>query len=99
MPWFITAIAPKTPERPRQSRTFGFYNTYTEAYVACKENRGNMVECLYDYLIVEYIEPGIHPEVHLSVWWKWNEFERCWKYIFDEEAPKEFVGITNWALG
>ena len=81
MPWFITAICSKeTMKRitensrfiPNKSHTFGFYNYYNEAYQAVKENRCDIHECLYDYLIVEYIEPGIHPDVHSKEWWQWD---------------------------
>lgn len=81
-----------------RSRTFGFYNTYNEAYKACEENRGSMEECLYDYLVMEYIEPGIHPMVHSELWWKWNTINRCWDCMH-QEKPEEFNGICNWALG
>jgi hypothetical protein len=108
MPWFITAILSKETLAHRaekhgirnepRSRTFGFYNTYNEAYVACDENRGSMCECLYDYLVMEYIEPGIHPMVHSELWWKWNDATYRWDCLH-EEKPQEFMGICNWALG
>jgi hypothetical protein len=113
MPWFITAICKRTtmesllaksPNRdpkylPPRSRTFGFYNTYSEAYEAVKENYGNMEECVYDYIVMEYIEPGIHPMVHYVQWWEWDIEKNKWIFLSEEDAPKEFVGICNWALG
>lgn len=113
MPWFITAICKretmesllaKSPNRnpkylPSRSRTFGFYNTYNEAYEAVDTNRGSMEECVYDYIVMEYIEPGIHSEVHSAQWWEWDTVNKKWKFLPDEDAPCEFAGICNWALG
>ena len=84
---------------PNRSRTFGFYNTYNEAYKAVEENRGSMEECLYDYIVMEYIEPGIHPTVHATDWWVWNSNINKWQYLPQDNCPTEFVGICNWALG
>jgi len=102
MPWFITSIAQKKTDfsaRDRKTRCFGFYNTYNEAFKAVEENRGNMEECLYDYIVMEYIEPGIHPMVHAEQWWQWDETIRRWRFLPDDEKPKQFIGICNWALG
>ena len=113
MPWFITAICSKktmesllgkSPNRnpkylPSRNRTFGFYNTYNEAYQAIKENRGGLDECVYNYIIMEYIEPGIHPMVHATEWWEWDTKSNSWQYIPEREWPDEFIGLTNWALG
>ena len=108
MPWFITAVIAQETLKAREekhgirneprSRTFGFYDTYNEAYKACEENRGSMEECLYDYLIMEYIETGIHPMVHAKLWWQWDLNNHKWLPMFDRE-PTEYIGITNWALG
>ena len=111
MPWFITSIIGKeTLEKQAREcgihkrylsrkHTFGFYNTYNEAYTAVKENRGNMEECLYDYLVMEYIEPGIHPMVHSEQWWRWNGADRKWEFLDANNKPSEFIQICNWALG
>ena len=103
MPWFITSIISddtlsRFPHyKSTRSRTFGFYNTFNEAYEAVMENRGNMVECLYSYLVMEYIEPGIHPMVHVEEWFKYEDFTKKWVLL--SKKPKEYEGIINWALG
>ena len=79
-----------------RSRTFGFANSYNEAYKWVKDNMGNMQECLYDYLVLEYIEPGIHPTVHSEEWFQWNGVEGKWDMT---ERPAELKGIVNFALG
>lgn len=81
-------------ERPQ--RTFGFFERYYEAFLSVKDNVGNMQEMLYDYLVLEYIEPGIHSKVISREWYRWNMDEKRWVYA---ECPKEFEVVTNFAVG
>jgi hypothetical protein len=97
--WFITSIYlvkpenKESPARAETKRTFGYYSNPQEAIQAIVTNRCNMHECLYNYLVLENIGEGIHPEVHNEEWYKWEEkWVPCLK-------PLELVGIINWALG
>lgn len=107
MPWFITSLCSNeailkvwggtcgvSGERPQ--RTFGFFDKYNEAFSAILNNSGNMKEGLYDLIVLEYIEPGVHPKVHVKEWYRWDENGKKWSYI---ERPKEFQNLTNFALG
>lgn len=92
MPWFISSVCSEN----NITRTFGFKNSYADAYKAICANDGNMQECLYDYLVLEYIEEGIHPMVLSKKWFKWDKDNNKWiEYI----APEELKNITNFALG
>ena len=98
MPWFITAlVSKKSTEISGHHRCFGFYDTYNEVRRVVDQNRGNMQEGLYDYIVVEYIEPGIHPTVEVEHWWQWVEYNRRWRDGI--EKPEEFRGVVNFALG
>lgn len=110
MPWFITSICSnevlkeireqyKDPKYVRPQRTFGFFNTYMEAKTAISENKYNMYECLYDCLVLEYIEPGIHPLVIKTEWFVWDAGHECGEWAGVNKCPKEFNGIINFALG
>jgi hypothetical protein len=97
--WFITSIyleAPKDNESPARAethRTFGYFSNAKEACQAVAENRCNMHECLYNYLVVENIGEGIHPLAEEEIWYKWQDkWVPCSK-------PEALVGIINWALG
>ena len=81
-------------ERPQ--RTFGFFERYHEAFLAIKNNIGNMQEMLYDYIVLECIEPGIHSKVSAKEWYGWNMDEKRWVHT---ECPKEFEVVTNFAVG
>jgi len=95
--WFITAIAVEDDSpQSRDSRCFGFYAEYADAMSAVMQNRCDMRECLYDYLVMEEIGEGIHPEVKKEIWFKWMEERRGWYHCV---KPSEFVGVVNWALG
>lgn len=101
--WFITSIwieiiatHPTKGEIKgnRISRTFGYYKGWDKAYAAVKENRDNMHECLYNYLVMENIGEGIHACCNDEQWFKWTG--KRWK---DCRKPNWAKGLTNWALG
>lgn len=102
MPWFITSIYAGSDKHPppfnvRTTRCFGFYMNYWEARKAIQENRGSMCECLYDFLVMEYMEEGIHAMAIHEEWWKWDDALNKWIEL--EEKPEDFKGIVNFAIG
>jgi hypothetical protein len=97
MPWFITAIYSNIRSK-NDIRCFGFFNNYNDAYDAIVNNKGDLHEALYEYLVVEYIEQGIHPEIIIEKWWAWNMNMNEWIEL--EKRPFEFEKYgSNWALG
>lgn len=91
--WFITAIVKKT----KSHRTFGFFNHYWTAMSAINNNQGDMYECLYDYIILEYIEEGVHPTVIHEEWFEWDQDKHKWSVM--NSRPIQVSQTTNWALG
>lgn len=94
--YFITAMEdlPVLENNGGDTRTFGYYNEFEEADQAVQENRLDMHEHLYRYIIVEEIGQGIHPWV-----------ENKWRYKYNHDTNK-FEPInnvdsvfTNFALG
>jgi hypothetical protein len=100
--WFLTAIVvdeiikgPRGEIKTKHfNRTFGYYHGWLRAYTAVKENRCNMHECLYQYLVMERIGEGVHALADYVKWFKWSG--KNWKPC---RKPKMFQGLTNWALG
>lgn len=94
--WFITALASK--RREHRPRCFGYYMLKSEALDAIKKNYGSMDECLYDYLVLEYIEPGIHSiaESGDQRWFGMSYDGRGW---VECERPSQYEGIINFAIG
>ena len=98
MNFFITAI-PHYPEDEvvhRRSRCFGYYSTMDEAKMAVTLNRCNMHEGLYNYIVVEGIGEGIHPEPIEIAWFRWNDDARGWQLTV---KPEWSEGTINWAIG
>lgn len=107
MPWFITSLCSDETIRKvwggtcgvsgeRPQRTFGFFDRYHEAFLTIKDNVGNMQESLYDLIVLEYIEPGIHPKVYSDEWYRWDYEKSKWVHTV---RPPEFQNVTNFALG
>lgn len=91
--WFITAIDSQYHRRGA-IRTFGFFKNISDAQSAVENNQGEMHECLYDYLVLEKIDCGIHPLAQEEIWYTWKD-ER-WTPC---EEPEWANATTNWALG
>ena len=91
--YFLTAIISDEKFR-RNKRTFGYALDLVTAMDYVERNEGSMCECLYDYLLIEKIGPGIHPEAEQVAWYKWEhpKWVKC-------ETPIEFDGIVNFAIG
>jgi hypothetical protein len=93
MNYFITAIYDDNTKS--RSRTFGYYSTLENAKEAVTVNRGEMHECLYNFIVIEAIDEGIHKSCSAEYWYKWTE--DGWSRLYDK--PEQFFGICNWAFG
>jgi hypothetical protein len=87
---FITAIV----FDGKDCRTFGYFESYQDALKTVELNYCDMYECLYKYIVIESIGPGIHPNVMEENWFVWENDK--WQIC---EKPSKFLGIVNWALG
>lgn len=103
--WFLTSVEvkkfpeirnPKTGEMKvtKFPRTFGYYHDYADALAAVRENRCNMHECLYQYLVMECIGEGVHALREKEEWFKWSG--KKWKPC---KKPEWAWGMVNWAVG
>jgi hypothetical protein len=75
-------------------RTFGFFFTEEEARMAVKENSLNMIECYYDYLVIEQVFPGIHTRQKEIAWFKAkgsNNWISC-------KRPRVLKGFVDFGL-
>ena len=100
--WFITSIYlskpenPESPARAETKRTFGYYGDFAYARKAVEENRSNMHECLYNYLVIEKFNEGVHALAESEDWYQWDETKNGWKSI---PKPSFSEGLVNWAIG
>ena len=92
--WFLTALWYELISYNHGHRTFGYYRGFNAALQAVKENRCNMHERLYSYLVMERIGEGVHSTCDDEQWFHWSG--RKWSPC---RKPKALIGFTNWALG
>lgn len=97
--YFITAIQSNSQQGISLSkRCFGYHPDLYSAIDDVTDNVGNMRECLYDYIVIEHISPGVHSLADNEVWFKWGENAPTgWHLLHDK--PAEFEGIINFAVG
>ncbi len=91
--FFLTSVADLKNSRP--SRCFGYFKSLNKALNAVSKNTGNMVECFYDYLILEEIGEGIHALSKEIMWFKYDLVSNSWEKC---KKPKWAV-CCNWAIG
>lgn len=94
--FFITAMEelPILESNGGDMATFGYYKEFEEADQAVQENRLDMHEYLYKYIIVEQIDQGIHPWVENKWWYKYNHETNEFDPIDNVDSV-----FTNFALG
>jgi len=96
MHYFITAIPYYPEEAPHlMVRCFGYYPTLDDAKEAVLQNKCDLHEALYNYIVIEEIGYCIHPESTERKWFAWSN-SGCW---VECEKPEWSVGLVNWALG
>jgi len=97
--YFITAICNDSrSDYFRNTRCFGYYKLALDSIKAVTENRGDMNECLYDYIVIEKIDEGIHTSPSNEIWFKWDEFDKDSRWIVTDK-PAWSQGYINWSIG
>ena len=93
--YFITALTGL--EESDNTRCFGYYPEKEEALEAVLENRCNLNEHIYNYLVVEKIDKGIHSITKEETWFQWSKTgQGKWCQI---AKPLETEHIINYAIG
>lgn len=96
--FFITAFQELDSEIGgiKNSRCFGYYPHFETANNAVKNNMCDINETIYDYAVIENIEPGIH-SIYTDRWfYKFNYKTGMYESI---EEPKEVMHFCNFAIG
>lgn len=82
--------------RSGDTRCFGYFCSLADAIRAAEENRCDMQECRYNYLVVEKLGEGIHAMATAIKWYKWNFEKNCWEYT---QAPEWSIDVCNYSIG
>lgn len=114
--YFLTSIEYETLDldgndfpRIYDSRCFGYFEDKDRAMQAVEENWGDMHECSYNFLVIESLGQGIHPDTtsdpgcENEIWFKWEGEPQPTDPFFGEwvkiKKPKWSDRIVNWAIG
>lgn len=97
--YFITGIEDLDPEWGTKGthRCFGYKETFDKADQAVKENRCDINETIYNYVVIEFIKSGIHSICLENRWFYKFDYD---KGIYEPiEEPGEVKGFCNFAIG
>ena len=95
--FFITAFEDLDEEWGiKNSRCFGFYQVFEDAERATKENWRDINETIYNYVVIEEMNEGIHPYAQQRWFYKFDYDKRLYYAIIE---PEEARRCCNFALG
>jgi hypothetical protein len=101
--YFITAMTNILTETDRfdsekvkknTSRCFGYFKEKEDVEYAVTNNMADMWETMYDYIVIEEIEEGIHPLAEIVGWYQYNKDKDGYELIGVGRT-----GFSNYALG
>ncbi len=95
MIYTITALVEPTTDHPCGARCFGFHFDIDVACASVAANEANMHEALYQWIVIEEYQPGIHPIAREMSWYRWDGEQ--WSVL--AAKPTWAEGVVNWALG
>jgi hypothetical protein len=78
------------------SRCWGYQETFEEALRSVLIDETHMQECLYQWICIEAIPPGIARQAEIVYWGKYNYDKMCWEKC---EEPEWAVGTCNFGIG
>ena len=100
MIYTITAFPGESddPNFPKYgNRVFGYYEKEHDAHMAVLEDRCSMHECLYDYIVVEECNPGVHATNRVVQWYSWDYTSRQWEPCgWPTDIP---TNVVNFSMG
>lgn len=76
------------------TRCFGYYKEFKYAERAVINNAFDMWETMYDYIVIEGVEEGVHPVSIAKGWYKYNQEKNEY-----EQIEVGHTGFCNYALG
>jgi hypothetical protein len=101
--YFITAMTNILTEETKfnsdkakqnSERCFGYYKEKEKAVNAVETNLYDMWETIYNYIVIENVEEGVHPFAKVVGWYKYNK--ELNKY---EPIKIERTGFSNYSMG
>ena len=81
----------------KHPHAFGYFHDKAEAFKAVEENRCDLCESYYDFVVIEEIMPGIHSIAQTEFWFRWNKVTDHWDPL--KSKPDELLGCSSFAMG
>jgi hypothetical protein len=79
-------------------RTPGFFFSLEDAKKCVEENRGDIHEMVYKYIVIEEFGPGLYYLPDVEFWYKWEGDNKTGKYV-ECDKPSEYEQIVCFGLG
>lgn len=96
-PIYTITLIPQQESGPQRPRTVGFFHTPEEARRVPEKNEGELDEGgYYQYLVIEQVNPGLHPATLVVQWYIWNTQTKSWTLWF---TPEKHSFVTNFGIG
>lgn len=98
----ITLIDSKDEDKisPEDSkRCIGWFDNTKEALDAVKANKGDMHECLYNYIVIEEVPSGVWKLVTNEVWFTWSMAREEWVPCKKPRKYRTFANVSGFGMG
>lgn len=79
-----------------KTRTVAVVKDELEAIDIVRGNYGDIHETIYNYCLIEQLQPGLYPNVVKEMWFKWNPTRKEYKGC---EKPKQVIHMVNFSIG
>jgi hypothetical protein len=79
-------------------RTFGYYENFDDAENAVIHNHADIHECLYNYMLIEKIEPGLYAHCLSAERWLYK-YNPDYGTFYSVKEPPEMDHYCNFAVG
>lgn len=88
---FITVLDVENEEIKYQS-CIGYFESYEEARQVVEENRYDIYEATYDYVVIESVPTGIYQKALATHWFKM--YQEGYAKIEEPKFAEDFLGIA-----
>jgi hypothetical protein len=79
-----------------KTRTVAVVKEEMEAIDIVRGNYGDIHETIYNYCLIEQLQPGLYPNVLKEMWFKWNSTKK--EYIGCVK-PKQVAHMVSFSIG
>lgn len=75
-------------------RVLGWYEEFSDADEALRENVLDIYEYTYNYAVIEWVEPGLYPNIIDRQFYQWDPVKKGYRPITEPKFMKHFCNIS-----